>query len=151
MTIKRRLLLAAILLISFTTALSFFSRDSDQIETMVQPKNQKVKDVTVFNGENDFWEADFSVAKNAVNQLSLKHKTADGNLPSSLTFTLSTAYDKDGKQKMIGTYTFTFNDFPDKLSLSFDREKLLQPGEKKLLLKITGKDHYQFFNLYLDQ
>jgi hypothetical protein len=153
--VKKKLVIALILLTSFVSALSFFAKDHVQEvqtkETTVHPKPSKKDSMILYKGENDFWKAEFSVTKNSLNQLTLKHKKENWSIPDTLSFVLSTAYDKNGKQKKIGSYSLTFNEFPETLSLTFDHEKLLQPDEKKLLLKITGEGHYQFFNLYLEE
>jgi hypothetical protein len=154
---KRKLVIALILICSFAAALSFISNknDSDQEttsqETSVESKSSKKDGSIVYKGENDFWEATFIVHSNSTNQLTLKHTNTENKLPSSLTFTLSTAYNQNEKTKKLGTYTLSFDEFPDKFGFSFDKKKLLQSDEKKLLLKITGEDHYQFFNLYVEE
>jgi hypothetical protein len=150
--LKKKLLIAAVLLFGFAFASTFLKGQDSQIkkaETTVKPQHS-LKDGTVkFKGENDYWEAEFFITKNMINQLKLKHKSTKNELPEQLSFTLSTAFDKDKKQHQIGAFTVSFEEFPSELSLHFKENKLLKPLGKNLVLKINGDGHYQFFNMYV--
>jgi hypothetical protein len=149
--LKKKLLIAAVLLFGFAFASTFLKGQDSQIkktETTVKPQHS-LKDGTVkFKGENDYWEAEFFITKNMINQLKLKHKSTKNELPEQLSFTLSTAFDKDKKQHQIGAFTVSFEEFPSELSLHFKENKLLKPLGENLVLKINGDGHYQFFNMY---
>ena len=146
---KRKIVLAFILFIGFVSVLSIFSKETvpTSNETSIKARPKSKSDTIVYSGENDFWKAAFSMKKSQ-NQLMLTHITSDKKLPQELTFTLSTAYDQSKKQTEIGTYNLSFKNFPNQLSVTFDGKSGILEGNKKLVLKITGKDHYQFFNLY---
>lgn len=148
---KKKLLIAAVLLFGFAFASTFLRGQDSQVkkaETTVKTQ-RSIKDGTVlFKGENDYWQAEFTITKNMVNQLKLKHKLSKIELPQELSFTLSTAFTKDKKQTLIGSFTVSFDAFPDELSLHFKENKLLKPIGENLVLKINGDGHYQFFNLY---
>jgi hypothetical protein len=152
---KKKFFIAVILFFGFVSALSFFSNEDVQTvteETTVKPKPSKnLEGITLFKGENDFWEAEFSVSEESTNQLKLKHKQDGNELPNELSFTLSTAYNPKNKSIKIGEYTLSFNTFPESFALNFAGENIIQPPKKKLLLKITGEGHYQFFNLYIEE
>ncbi|RZT23839.1 hypothetical protein [Fictibacillus sp. BK138] len=147
---KKKLLIAAFLLFGFAFASTFVKGQDSQIkkaETTDTPRS--IKDGTVlFKGENDYWEAEFLITKNMVNQLKLKRISTKNQLPQQLSFTLSTAFDQDRKQQQIGAFTVSFDEFPSELSLEFKENKLLQPLGDNLVLKINGDGHYQFFNMY---
>lgn len=149
---KKKLLIAAFLLFGFAFASTFLKGQDSQgkkAETTIK-KQRSIKDGTVlFKGENDYWEAEFLITKNMVNQLKLKHKSTKNRLPEQLSFTLSTAFSKDKKQLQIGAFTVSFIEFPSELSLNFKENKLLKPIGENLVLKINGEGHYQFFNLYV--
>jgi hypothetical protein len=149
---KKKLILAVLLLAGFAALLSIFSKESVQTvkETTIKSRPIANNDTITYSGENDFWKARFSVSKKSKNQLNLSHKKTDGNLPQLLTFTLSTAYDKAKKETQIGVFHLSFRTFPETFSLAFDEDRVLSTDSKKLVLKITGKDHYQFFYLYLE-
>jgi hypothetical protein len=149
---KKKFMIATFLLIGFVFALSFFSKDESQpviTEEKVKSKPSTNEGKIIFKGENDFWDAEFFVEKNSVNQLKIRHKQEGTDLPTKLTFTLMTAYDQNLKQRDISAYTLSLERFPQNLLLSFEAENIIQPREKNLLLKITGEGHYQFFNLYI--
>lgn len=150
---KKKFFLAIILFVGFVFALSIFSKDSAQTlkETSLKSRPTAKSDRVVYSGENDFWKASFSVSKKSKNQLELTHVEGDRPLPQELTFTLNTSYDRSRKHTQIGTYKLTFPAFPKHLILSFDQESKLSTENKKLVLKITGTDHYQFFNLYKEE
>ncbi|MBX4341400.1 hypothetical protein K4G93_25055, partial [Mycobacterium tuberculosis] len=78
------------------------------------------------------------------NQLKLTHIEGKNSLPKELTFTLSTAYGQEKKQTEIGEYTFSMNQFPNQITVTFGGEINRLKENKKLVLKITGKDHYHF-------
>ncbi|MBD7963606.1 hypothetical protein [Fictibacillus norfolkensis] len=144
---KKKLILAAVLLIGFVSVLTIFFKDSAPTSSTKGPTSQN--DRIVFSGENDYWQAAFSVDK--TNQLKLTHNEDKNRLPKELMFTLSTAYDQEKKQTEIGAYTFSINQFPNQITVTFDGEIKNLKENKKLVLKITGKDHYQFFNLYKEE
>ncbi|MFD1356709.1 hypothetical protein ACFQ4X_02265 [Fictibacillus halophilus] len=149
---KKKLLIAAVLLFGFAFVSTFLRGQDSQVkkaETTVKTQHS-IKDGTVlFKGENDYWEAEFTITKNMVNQLKLKHKHSKTKLPQELSFTLSTAFSQDKKQILIGSFTVSFDAFPNELSLHFKENKLLKPIGENLVLKINGDGHYQFFNLYV--
>jgi hypothetical protein len=150
--LKKKLLIAAVLLFGFAFASTFLRGQDSQVkkaEPTVKTQHS-IKDGTVlFKGENDYWEAEFTITKNMENQLKLNHISSKSKLPQELSFTLSTAFSQDQKQTFIGSFTVSFDAFPDELSLQFKEKKLLQPVGENLVLKITGDGHYQFFNLYV--
>ncbi|MGA4721031.1 hypothetical protein [Fictibacillus nanhaiensis] len=142
---KKKLILAAVLLIGFVSVLTIFFKDS----APTLSTKQSTHDVINYSGENDYWQAAFSVDK--TNQLKLTHIEGKHILPEKLTFTLSTDYGQEKKQTAIGEYTFSMNPFPNQITVIFDGEINRLKENKKLVLKITGKDHYQFFNLYKEE
>jgi hypothetical protein len=144
---KKKLILAAVLLIGFVSVLTIFFKDSAPTSSTKGPTSKN--DAIIYSGENDYWRARFSVDK--TNSLKLTHIDDKNNLPKELTFTLSTAYGQEKKQTEIGEYTLSMNQFPNQISLTFDGEVHRLKENKKLVLKITGKDHYQFFNLYKEE
>lgn len=147
---KKKLLIAAFLLFGFALASTFLKGQDSHVkkaETTVKTQRSINNGTVLFKGENDYWEAEFSITKNMVNQLKLKHKSTKNELPQKLSFTLSTAFDK--KQDQIGAFTVSFEEFPSELSLHFKENKLLKPLGKNLVLKINGDGHYQFFNMYV--
>jgi hypothetical protein len=149
---KRKLFVAAILLIGFAFALPLSKAHETSVktnETTIHSKPSKPSGTVVFKGENDYWDAEFSITKDSVNRLNLKHKHAASKLPQQLTFTLTTDYNKDEKQTQLGSLTLSFDTFPNDISLTFKENKVLKPIGKNLVLKITGEGHYQFFNLYV--
>lgn len=144
---KKKLILAAVLLIGFVSVLTIFFKDSAPTSSLKGPTSKNA--AIVFSGENDYWQASFAVDK--TNQLKLTHIEGKNILPEKLTFTLSTAYGQEKKQTEIGAYTFTMNQFPNQITVTFDGNINSLKENKKLVLKITGKDHYQFFNLYKEE
>ncbi|MDM5317409.1 hypothetical protein QUF49_15470 [Fictibacillus sp. b24] len=142
---KKKIFLAFILFIGFVSVLSIFSKETVPTSNEI-PINEK-SDTIVYSGENDFWKAAFSMKKSQ-NQLMLTHIASDNKLPQELTFTLSTAYEQSKKKVEIGTYKLSFKSFPNQFSVTFDGKSGIRTENQKLVLKITGKDHYQFFNLY---
>jgi hypothetical protein len=150
--VKKKLLIAAVLLIGFVSALTFSRVHYPQMKTegtTVNSKPSKKDGTVVFKGENDYWNAEYLITKYSVSQLKLKHKSATNKLPQQLTFTLSTAFNKDKKQTQIGAATLSFETFPNEVSFAFKEDKILKPFGKNLVLKINGEGHYQFFNLYV--
>jgi hypothetical protein len=144
---KKKLILAAVLLIGFVSVLTIFFKDSAPTSSTKGPTSKN--DSLVYSGENDYWQAEFSVDQ--TNQLKLTHIEGKNILPEKLTFTLSTDYDQEKKQTAIGEYIFSMNPFPNQTTVTFDGELNRLKENKKLVLKITGKDHYQFFNLYKEE
>ncbi len=142
---KKKLILAAVLLIGFVSVLTLFFKDSAPTLSTKQLTHDDIN----YSGENDYWRAAFSVDK--TNSLKLTHIDDKNNLPKKLTFTLSTAYGQEKRQTEIGEYTFAMNQFPNQITVTFDGEINRLKENKKLVLKITGKDHYQFFNLYKEE
>lgn len=148
---KKKLLIAAFLLFGFVIASMFLKGQDSQIkkaETTMKTQRSINNGTVLFKGENDYWEAEFSITKNMVNQLKLKHKSTKNELPEQLSFTLSTAFNQDKKQHQIGAFTVSFEEFPSEFSLHFKENKLLKPLGENLILKIDGDGHYQFFNMY---
>ncbi|MED1865238.1 hypothetical protein P4V41_17360 [Fictibacillus nanhaiensis] len=144
---KKKLILAAVLLIGFISVLTIFFKDSAPTSST---KGRTFKNnAIVFSGENDFWQATFSIDK--TNSLKLTHIEDKNKLPKELTFTLSTAFGQEKKQTEISEYTFSMNQFPNQIAVTFDGEVKSLKENKKLVLKITGKDHYQFFTLYKEE
>jgi hypothetical protein len=144
---KKKLILAAVLLIGFVSVLTIFFKDS--APTSSTKGSTSKHDSRVYSGENDYWQASFSIDK--TNQLKLTHIEGKNILPEKLTFTISTAYGQEKRQKEIGEYTFAMNQFPNQITVTFDGNINRLKENKKLVLKITGKDHYQFFNLYKEE
>ncbi|MET3729451.1 hypothetical protein ABID52_003032 [Fictibacillus halophilus] len=144
---KKKLILAAVLLIGFISVLTIFFKDSAPTLSNKGPTSKN--DSLVYSGENDYWQAAFSIDR--TNQLKLTHIEESNILPKELTFTLSTGYGQEKKQTEIGEYTFSINQFPNQITVTFDGEINSLQENKKLVLKITGKDHYQFFNLYKEE
>ncbi|MCM3719007.1 hypothetical protein [Fictibacillus phosphorivorans] len=149
---KKKLLIAVFLLFGFAFASTFFNGQDSQVkkaETTISTEPSKNDGTVFYKGENDFWEAEFFITKNMVNQLRVEPKSTNNELPKQLTFTLSTAFSQDKKQHQLGKFTVSFDDFPSELSLHFKENKILKPLEENLVLKITGEGHYQFFNMYV--
>lgn len=144
---KKKLILAAVLLIGFISVLTIFFKDSAPTSSTKGPTSKN--DGIIYSGENDYWQALFSNDK--TNQLKLTHIEGKNILPKEITFTLSTAYGQEKKQTEIGAYTFSMNQFPNQITVTFDGEIKSLKDNRKLVLKITGKDHYQFFNLYKEE
>lgn len=106
---KKKLLIAAFLLFGFALASTFLKGQDSQIkkaETTLKTQRSISNGTVLFKGENDYWEAEFSITKNMVNQLKLKYKSTKNELPEQLSFTLSTAFNKDKKQHQIGSLPF---------------------------------------------
>ncbi|MFE1245337.1 hypothetical protein ACFW35_14505 [Fictibacillus sp. NPDC058756] len=149
---KKKLLIAVILLFGFALASTFLKGQDSQIkkaETTIKTQRSINDGTVLFKGENDYWEAEFLITKNMMNQLKLKRKSTKNQLPQQLSFTLSTAFNKDKKQHQLGSFTVSFDEFPSELSLQFKENKLLKPLGENLVLKINGDGNYQFFNMYV--
>ncbi|MFG6494936.1 hypothetical protein P8610_06220 [Fictibacillus sp. UD] len=149
---KKKLILAVILFVGFVSGLSIFSKETvpTSNETSIKARPTSKSDTIVYSGENDFWKAAFSMKKSQ-NQLMLTHIANDNKLPQELTFTLSTAYEQSKKKVEIGTYKLSFKSFPNQFSVTFDGKSGIPSENQKLVLKITGIDHYQFFNLFKEK
>lgn len=149
---KKKLVLAVLLLAGFAALLSVFSKDSVQTvkETSIKSRPIEKNNTITYSGENDFWKASFSVGRNSKKQLHLSHLQKDRELPQELAFFLSTAYGRSKKETQIGAFKLSSQTFPETFSLTFEEDSVIPTESKKLILKITGKDHYQFFYLYLE-
>ncbi|MFC0188597.1 hypothetical protein ACFFJY_09880 [Fictibacillus aquaticus] len=139
---RKKAVWAVLLLVGFAVLNTVWSR-GQQKEAIQNSVSQKRSEQIAFKGENDFWEAELAASQDS-DSLTLKliGKMDQMKMPESLTFSLLKGV------KPFAEFTVRAAPFPENLSFSVKPPSLLYNEDAPLILKITGENTAQYFQMY---